>query len=138
MNARVVCSMALCLAWTSAGAQALVRQEQGAVIWRCGGVGLEERDALARLEAGANLKLIFAAGPRGEYLANVEVALSDRQSKVAAVRFIAEGPICLIKAPAGSYRVDASVGDRKSSVSATLAEDPRHPAMVVVRFPGGD
>ncbi|HEY6824019.1 MAG TPA: hypothetical protein VI195_06230 [Steroidobacteraceae bacterium] len=138
MNTRVICSMALCLAPTMASAQALVAQEQGAVIWRCGGVGVEERDELAKMEAGSNLKLVFAAGARGEYLANVQVAISERQSKVAAIKFVAEGPICLVKAPAGSYRVDASVGDRKSSVSATIAEDASRPAMMVLRFPAGD
>ena len=138
MNARLVCSMALCFASATASAQALVRQEQGALIWRCGGVGLEEREALAKMEAGSNLKLVFAAGARGEYLANVEVAISERQSKVAAVKFVAEGPICLVKAPAGSYRVDASVGERKSSLSTTLAEEARRPATVVLRFPEGD
>ena len=138
MRARLVCSVALCVASAAASAQALVAQEQGAVIWRCGGVGLEEREELAKMEPGSNLKLVFAAGARGEYLANVAVAISERQSKVAAVKFVAEGPICLVKAPAGSYRVDASLGDRKSSVSTTLAEDARRPAMMVLRFPAGD
>ena len=138
MNARLVCSMALCACSAAASAQALLTKEQGAVTWRCGGVGVEEREELAGMEAGSNLKLVFAAGARGEYLANVEVALSERQGKVAAVKFIAQGPICLVRAPAGSYRIDASLGDRRGSASATAAEEARRPAMVVVRFPEGD
>ena len=138
MNARLVCSIALCACSAAASGQALVTKEQGALTWRCGGVGLEEREELAKMEAGSNLKLVFAAGARGEYLANVAVALSERQNKVAAVKFIADGPICLVKAPAGNYRIDASLGDRKSSASATAADEASRPAMVVVRFPEGD
>jgi hypothetical protein len=130
--------MALCVCSATASAQALVTKEQGALTWRCGGVGLEEREELAKMEAGSNLKLVFAAGARGEYLANVEVSLSERQNRVAAVKFIADGPICLVRAPAGNYRVDASLGGRKVSASASAAEEGRRPAMVVVRFPGGD
>ena len=59
------------------------------------------------MEAESNLKLVFATGKRGEYLAGVGVILSDREGKRPALKFTAGGPICLVQvdvmaAPAGS------------------------------------
>ena len=133
MNARLLCAMALAACVAGAGAQPLPVEQSGGVRWRCGGIGVEERDALAKMERGSNLKVVFAAGARGEYVANVGVTLTE--GKGAAVKFVAQGPICLINAPAGRYRVEASFGDAKRDVSTTLAKDPPAPAMVVIRFP---
>jgi hypothetical protein len=55
--------------------------KQGDIRWVCAGIGLDEREALAKMETDSNLKLVFAAGKQGEYMANVEVVMSDREGK---------------------------------------------------------
>ena len=111
-------------------------EQSGGVSWRCGGIGSDERDTLQKMEPGSNLKLVFAAGARGEYVANVGVTLTE--GKGAAVKFVAQGPICLINAPAGRYRVEAAFGGTQRGASTMLAKDPAAPAMVVIRFPESD
>ena len=89
----------------------------------------------ARLEAGSTLKLVFTSGKRGAYLAQVDVVLSDGDGKRPALKFTASAPICLVQAPAGSYRVEASFRDEKRSLAANVAKDVKQPGMLVFRFP---
>ena len=119
----------------AASAQPFSMNEQGGVRWVCAGVGEEERAALAKLEAGSALKLVFASGKRGAYLAKVDVVLSDRDGKRPALKFTAAAPICLVQAPAGSYSVEASFRDEKRSLAANIAKDAKQPGMLVFRFP---
>lgn len=130
----------LCLAMfsTAAAAQPFPMNEQGDVRWVCGGIGLDERAALAKMEADSNLKLVFAGGKRGEYLAKVDVILSDREGKRSALKFTAKAPICLVQAPAGRYQVEALFRDEKRTIATTLAKDAKQPGMVVFRFPRSD
>ena len=130
----------LALAVFSAGtaAQPFPMNEQGDVRWVCAGIGEGEREALAKMEAGTSLKLVFAAGKRGEYLTDVDVVLSDHEGKRPALKFIADGPICLIQAPAGRYQVEAVFGDTKRSVATTVTKGVKQPGMVVFRFPGAE
>ena len=118
-----------------AGAQPLTMQEQAGVRWLCGGIGVSEREAFAKLESQANLKLVFAAGKEGAYLADVGVVVSDPSGKKVPLRFTASGPICLIAAPAGHYRVEATYHDTKASASTALGKAAGHPGTVVLRFP---
>jgi hypothetical protein len=135
MRKRYLSVLSLVLFSTAAAAQPFPFNEQGDVRWACAGVGQDEREAFARMEAGSSLKLVFAAGKQGQYLAKVDVVLSDREGKRPALKFTAEGPICLIQAPAGRYQLEASFRDEKRSVSATVAKEARQPGMVVFRFP---
>ena len=129
----------LALAFSAAVyAQPFPMNEQGGVRWVCAGVGEEERAALAKLEAGSTLKLVFASGKRGAYLAHVDVVLSERDGKRPALKFTATAPICLLQAPAGSYRVEASFRDQKRSLATSVAKDARQPGMLVFRFPEAD
>jgi hypothetical protein len=138
MTARYLSVLSLVLLSTTAAAQPFQTNEQGDVRWVCAGIGEDEREALAKMEAGTSLKLVFAAGKRGEYLAGVDVILSDREGKRPALKFTAEGPICLIQAPAGRYQLEASFKDEKRSVSTMVAKDARQPGTVVFRFPEAD
>jgi hypothetical protein len=128
----------LALAVFSAGAAAQLpfpMNEQGDMRWVCAGIGEGERETLARMEPDVNLKLVFAAGKRGEYLADIEVIVSDREGKRPALKFTAQGPICLIQAPAGRYQVEAAFGDTKRTINTAVAKDAKQPGMVVFRFP---
>jgi hypothetical protein len=53
-----------------------------------------------------NLSLLFTQGPRGEYLADVDVHIMRGGKEVA--NFRADGPRCLIKAPPASYNIIAT------------------------------
>jgi hypothetical protein len=130
----------LCLAMlsTTAAAQPFPMNEQGDVRWVCAGIGLDERNALAKMETDSNLKLVFAGAKRGEYLANVDVVLIDREGKRPALKFTAKAPICLVQAPAGRYQVDALFRDEKRTAAATVAKDAKQPGMLVFRFPGAE
>jgi hypothetical protein len=127
----------LCLAIVSAGAaaQPLPMNERGEIRWVCDGVGEGGREALAKMESGTNLKLVFAAGKRGAYLADVDVTLTDREGKRPALKFAAEGPICLIQAPAGHYHIEAAFRDVKRAIDTRVGKDAKQPAMLVFRFP---
>jgi hypothetical protein len=109
--------------------------DQGDVRWVCAGIALDERDALAKMETDSSLKLVFAGAKRGEYLANVDVVLGDREGKRPALKFTAQAPICLVQAPAGRYQVEALFRDEKRTLAATVAKDAKQPGMLVFRFP---
>lgn len=106
----------------AAAAQALALQPAGGVRHACGGVGAEERRELAALRRSGQLEILFASASRGSYLAAVEVEIVPMNGGAAA-RFRAEGPTCLVDAPAGRYRITARLGgtERSREVSLTKA-----------------
>jgi hypothetical protein len=136
MRARYLSVLSLILFSAATAAQPFPMNEQGDVRWICAGVGEAEREALTRMEPGTSLKLVFAAGKRGAYLADVDVVLSDREGKRPALKFSAEGPICLIQVPAGRYQLEASFRDEKRIIATTVARDAKQPGMLVFRFRG--
>jgi hypothetical protein len=133
--------LALCLALTSSGVAAqtpepdFTMKQYGAVRWVCGGYGANERAALARLEPRSDLKLVFAAGKNAVYVSQVLVWMNDEEGKQKPLQFRSDGPICLIQAPAGRYRFEASYGNATRNASASVVGNAKRPAMVVFRFP---
>jgi hypothetical protein len=116
----------------AAMAQNLGMKEQGAIRWVCGGAGVEERAALAGLRAQANLELLFVTAKRGGYLADVEVALYAADRTAPVLQVTAEGPMCLISAPKGDYRIEAAYGGAKRTLR--VAANTRQ-ARAVFAFP---
>jgi len=99
--------MALAAAWRPAhAADAMVIRTMGPVSYVCGGVADDERAALAGLEKNFNMGILFTQGSNGEFLSDVAVRLLRDEQEVAAFR--AAGPRCLIRAPEGSYNIEAS------------------------------
>jgi hypothetical protein len=135
MQKRYLAVLGLTLLCSAAAAQPLAMDERNGVRWVCAGVGQGEREALARMEAGTNLKLVFAAGKEGAYLANVEVVLTDREGKRPALKFFAAAPICLVQAPAGRYHVEAVFRDVKRALDTQVPQGGKQPGMLVFRFP---
>ena len=135
MSKRYACILSFALFSAGALAQPFPMNKQGDVGWVCAGIGEPERAALSKMEQDANLKLVFAAGKRGAYLAEVGVVVSDREGKRAALQFTATGPICLVQAPAGRYHVEALFRDEKRSMDTTLAPGAKQPGVLVFRFP---
>ena len=84
----------------------LTPQTTGQISYVCGGVAQDEQQALNTEAHNYNLSLLFTQGPRGEYLADVDVQITRHGKEVASFR--ADGPRCLIKAPPASYNVIAT------------------------------
>lgn len=115
-----------------AAAQDIAMKEQAGVSWACGGVGVAEREALGALRPKANLELLFVTAKRGGYLADVEVSVFPAGKPAPALQVRAQGPICLISAPAASYRIEASYRGVKRSAKVTAGTKP---ARMVFAFP---
>ncbi len=79
---------------------------------RCGGIGADESTAMRAQMKSHPLALLFAQ-PGGAYLSEVDVEIQSAQ-KAPVMKFRADGPVCLVDLPAGSYVVLAtSAGVRK-------------------------
>ena len=84
--------------------------EKGAVQYSCGGIGKDESTAMRAAMKDYPLSLLFAAKD-GDYLADISV---DIQSTQGGTQFTANGPVCLVKLPAGAYKVTATTKDGQS------------------------
>lgn len=76
--------------------------------YRCGGVGSDDSIAMRAQMKEHPLSLLFAR-PGGAYLADIDVSIEGPAS-VQPLNFRANGPVCLIDLPEGSYTVQASSG----------------------------
>lgn len=115
-----------------AAAQDIGMKNYYGIGWACGGAGVEERAAIAALRPKANLELLFVTAKRGGYLADVEVAVYAADKPSPVLQLTAEGPICMISAPAAKYRIEASYGGVKRS--AQVVANAKQ-ARVVFGFP---
>ncbi|MCA3187947.1 MULTISPECIES: hypothetical protein [unclassified Cupriavidus] len=92
----------------------MVIRTMGPVSYVCGGVAEDERARLAAQEKNFNMGILFTRGADGEYLADVDVKLTRDGQNVADFR--AGGPRCLIRAPEGSYNIEASYKGQSKSI----------------------
>ncbi|HMA87955.1 MAG TPA: hypothetical protein VKP89_04345 [Burkholderiales bacterium] len=126
----------LAAACGAAQAQEPALKDDAGLRWVCGGIGAEEREALAGLEPQVNLKLLFVTGKRGAFVANVDVSLYDGASELLRFTMIAQGPICLIQAPAGRYRITATYEALRLERTVALPEKKaKDPVRIVFSFP---
>ena len=102
--------------------------------WSCGGVGADERRALARLGGEAGLELVMVTAKRGGYVAGAEVTLRGTTSKGAQLSGVADGPICLFKLPPGTYKIQALLDGTRREASAVVKAGGK-PTRVVMAFP---
>ncbi|MEE4377599.1 MAG: carboxypeptidase-like regulatory domain-containing protein [Candidatus Competibacteraceae bacterium] len=82
-----------------------IRDYQG-IAYVSGGVGLDEREALATMSGQFNLKLTFAMST-GNYLSDVQVRIMDRSGS-QVFEATADGPLLYARLPPGSYTVQVS------------------------------
>ena len=120
--------IAVALAACAANAQA----RSGDVRYTCGGVGSDERRMLETTRADARLELMFVTAKRGGYVAGARVTVSRGNERLAS--FESEGPICLLDLPAGSYRIEAKVGETASTRTVNVPASGRAPRAVFM-FP---
>jgi hypothetical protein len=94
----------------------LVIRTMGPVSYVCGGIAADERANLAAQEKNFNMGILFTQGD-GEYLSDVDVKMTLDGQPVA--NFKADGPRCLIRAPEGSYNIEASYKGQAKSIKIT-------------------
>ncbi len=98
--------------------QAVEVHPAGDVPYACGGVGELDLKALEAQTPHDNMGFWVVEGPRGAYLAEVSIRILH-QCKTVAV-FTADGPLCAVKAPAGSYiKLRARTGSSNAASRCT-------------------
>lgn len=89
-----------------------------------GGIGLDEREALAQLRNEYSLRVATAVRGSGAYLAAVQVTIHD-----AAGRRVFEerpaGPILLVDLQAGRYTVEANRNGEIKRTTTTISANAR-------------
>jgi len=106
-----------------AGPAALAADEvvttRGSVQYVSGGVGDESMQRMTALAKDFNLQLLFAA-TAGNYLADVAVSIRDARGGVV-LETSADGPLLLVRLPAGRYEIAASLDGVSVRQTATVA-----------------
>lgn len=99
----------------------MVQEEtQGGIRFMSGGIGLEERAAMDAKAKDFNLKLVFAMTSR-EYLSDIKVQIQEPSGKVL-LSASSKGPWFLVKLPEGEYTVQASMGQQRKAVKASVGK----------------
>ena len=104
------------------------QQTSGALRYQCGGIGVDESTTMRAAMKDYPLSLLFAQRD-GAYLANVAVEVSSGKD---SSRFTANGPVCLIQLPAGSYKITATTREGASQTQA--AEIGKGPHQLDFRY----
>lgn len=107
MVARV--GAALC-ASLAVAAHALDRGVDRGVAFISGGVGLEEREEMARWETSFNVKIVTATQGAGAFIASVHIDVHRGQELVFDRTM--DGPWMLLRLPPGQYAVTANADGR--------------------------
>ena len=116
------------------GAFALETGSAGKMEFACGGAGVEERADMKVLESVANASMLFVTEQRGGYLADVDFLVRD-SSGTPVLEGRADGPYCLLRVPAGRYKVEAMYGGVKRTANVVAARDPGKPGRARIAFP---
>jgi hypothetical protein len=86
--------------------QAAQVHHAGELSYVCGGVGEDDLKALQAMAPQFNLGFWMVEGPRGAYLADVPIRISQQGKTLAS--FTADGPLCYVQAPKGSYTIEGT------------------------------
>lgn len=96
--------------------------KQGDVVFASGGIGEDERQALAAMANDYNLKLIFASKASGAYLADISVSVvSTKGTKILDA--VSDGPWFFAKLPAGRYKITAVAEGRSVVQQAVIGSE---------------
>ena len=88
------------------------------VAYASGGVSEESRDNLNAIAGDFNLKVVMAT-KTGEYLADVDVAITDDRGR-RMVAAVADGPWFFARLPPGRYTIAASANGAMQQKSVTV------------------
>jgi hypothetical protein len=97
---------------------------EGGVTFISGGVGMEEREALKKVEGDYNLRLLFASRG-GELVADVKVTILDATGKTV-LETVSGGPRFLAKLEPGRYRITAV--NNGTPITRTVRISPKRAA----------
>jgi hypothetical protein len=124
--ATAVLSLALAVTLTPSAVLAAPAQpqQQNAVSYINGGVGLDEQNAMRALRADYNLRLTFATRQSGAYRSDVQLDIAD--AKGGSVLSVANtGPMFFAKLPPGPYRISASAEGKAFKRSVRIGNAPK-------------
>ncbi|SDZ76704.1 hypothetical protein [Microbulbifer marinus] len=85
-------------------------QYNGDLRFVSGGVGIDERRALEEVAPGFDLKVVLST-ESGHLLGGGQIKVRDSRGNLV-LNTISDGPVFLLDVPAGSYTIEAVVGDR--------------------------
>ena len=94
---------------------------EGAITYLSGGIGKPESTAMKAEARHYPLSMVFSANKDNEYLADVHVTIKDHTGK-DVLSTVAEGPIMLVKLPAGRYTVIADANGKSFKRSVNVRE----------------
>ncbi|MEY6433950.1 carboxypeptidase regulatory-like domain-containing protein [Thioalkalicoccus limnaeus] len=89
-----------------------------------GGIGVSEREELARIKSEYNLRLLFAVEGSGEYLSDIQVRIDDA-SGMTRLTATSKGPWFYARLPPGRYNLTV---DAAGQVQARPVTVPAHGA----------
>ena len=92
----------------------------GGITFISGGIGAEEREAVEAMAGSYNLRLVFVARDKGEYLWGVKVQLLDGAGKTL-LNAVSDGPYFLAKVAPGRYTIVAEDEGRAIRRSVDIA-----------------
>lgn len=81
---------------------------ENGITYVSGGIGEDEAKAMREEAKHYPLSMVFSANKNNEYLADVRVTIKDAAGK-EVLSAISDGPIMLLKLPAGRYTIEAEV-----------------------------
>jgi len=96
----------------------LEEKQEGGIGYVSGGIGQDERNALAAMTESYNAKLVFSL-VSGKYLSGIGVKIADRNGK-SVLDMKTDGPWLLAKLPAGKYTVTAEYEGAEQKKSLTV------------------
>jgi len=99
-------AVALGLALPVAAATLPKAKTEHGVTYLSGGIGKDESSALKKEAKDYPLSMVFDAGKKDAYLSNVDVTIKNHAGKTV-LDTVANGPIMLVKVPAGKYTISA-------------------------------
>ena len=99
-------ALALALAFSTAAAALPQPQTENGITYLTGGIGSDESAAMKAAAKDYPLSMVFSGGKHNAYLADVKVTIKDHAGK-AMLDTVADGPIMLVRLPAGKYAVAA-------------------------------
>jgi hypothetical protein len=131
----VLAAAALLAAAAAARGEALAPSGAGPLRWECGGIGADERRALAASGAGANLQVLIVSAKRGSYLTGARLDVFGPGSPAPLLSVDSAGPLCYVAAPAGEYRVTARLEGVTRETRVRVGGPGHAQARAVLAFP---